>query len=63
MGAKLVKFFELAKEEGGLSAQMRLAMATGISTVKASSEPDSPEILAKFKSAFKEVTGKEAGVA
>lgn len=63
MGAKLVKFFELAKEEGGLSAQMRLAMATGISTVKASSEADTPEVLAKFKAAFKEITGKDVGIA
>jgi len=62
MAAKLVKYFELAKAEGGLAIQMRLAMATGISSLKADSEPDSPENMAKFKSAYKEITGKDASV-
>ena len=62
MGQKLMKFYELAKAEGGLTMQMRLAMKSGMSSPKAAEAPDSPENIQKFKAAFKEVTGKDAPV-
>lgn len=62
MGQKLLKFYDLAKAEGGAMAQMRLAMKTTIPSTKAAEAPDSPENLAKFKSAFREVTGKDAPI-
>ena len=62
MAAKLAKFYDLAKEAGGLPVQMRLAMATGIPSTKAGQEPDSPENVAKFKAAFKDITGKDAPI-
>lgn len=62
MGQKLLKFYELVKTEGGLQLQMRLAMKTGLPSTKASTEPDSPENIAKFKAAFKEITGKDAPI-
>ncbi|MBU0990960.1 MAG: hypothetical protein KJ737_00585 [Proteobacteria bacterium] len=59
MGAKLQKAFELVKEAGGLKAQMRLAMKSGISSEKADSEPDSPEKISKMEVALKELTGND----
>lgn len=63
MGQKLQQIYDLAKSEGGVQMQMRLAMKTGISGPKAATEPDSPENIAKFKAAFKEITGKDAAIA
>jgi len=62
MGQKLAKYYDAIKTEGGFSAQMRLAMKTGLSSVKALDVPDSPDVLAKFKTAYKEITGKDAGI-
>jgi hypothetical protein len=59
MGAKLVKAFGLAKDHGGLQAQMRLAMKSGMSSDKAAAAPDSPENLSKMEKVFKEITGKD----
>lgn len=58
MGAKLVKAFDIAKQAGGAQFQMRLAMKSGMSSVKAASEPDSPENVTKMEAALKDVTGQ-----
>ena len=55
MGARLLKEYEKAKELGGLKAQMRLAMLTRMAGPKAGREPDSPENIAKFETAMKEL--------
>lgn len=60
MAQKLVAMFEFTKSTGGLPAQMRLAIKTGVPSSKAATEPDSPELIAKFKAAIKEITGKDA---
>jgi len=62
MGQKLVKFYELLQAEGGIQSRMRLAMMTNIPSPKAMTEPDSPENIAKFKVAFKGITGKDASI-
>lgn len=62
MGQKLLQYYEFVKKEAGFDGQMRLAMRTMISSTKAGAEPDSPENVAKFRTAVKEVTGKEAPV-
>lgn len=62
MAQKLNQFYELIKAHGGIQSQMRLAMKTGLASAKAATEPDSPENLAKFKAAFKEITGKDAPI-
>ncbi len=62
MAQKLTQFYELIKAHGGMQSQMRLAMKTGLANTKAAAEPDSPENLAKFKAAFKEITGKDAPI-
>lgn len=60
MGKILTQYYDFVKKEGGFDGQMRLAMRTTIPSTKAGSEPDSPENLAKFRAAIKEITGKEA---
>ncbi|RJP26473.1 MAG: hypothetical protein C4527_15025 [Candidatus Omnitrophota bacterium] len=62
MAEKLKKLYEFAEQAGGIEAKMRLAVMSGISSVKAATEPDSPENIAKLKKAIKEVTGKDAPI-
>ncbi|MBN2294146.1 MAG: hypothetical protein JXM70_17095 [Pirellulales bacterium] len=59
MGAKLVQYYDLADKKGGLPVKMRLAMKTGIPSNNAQVEPDSPENLAKFYAAAKEIIGAD----
>jgi hypothetical protein len=62
MAQKLLKYYEFARQEGGMQAQMRLAMMTGIASTKAGEIPDSPEAVTKFATAIKEITGKVAPI-
>lgn len=59
MAAKLMQYYTLAEKSGGLPVKMRLAMKTGIPSQKAATEPDSPENLAKFYLAAKEIIGAD----
>ena len=59
MGQRLVQLIEFAKKCGGMSAQMRLAMKTCVTTGQAGTLPDSAEMVQKFREAVKEVTGQE----
>jgi hypothetical protein len=60
MGQKLVKYYELVAEKGGLQAKMRLAMKTAISSEKAAAADDSPENLTKFYNVVRELIGQSA---
>ncbi len=60
MAERLLKYYDYIKQNGGLPAQMRLAMITCIPSTKAATEPDSPANIEKFRKAIKEITGKEA---
>jgi hypothetical protein len=60
MGEKLVKYYALAEQNGGLSLKLRLAMLTGIQSTKAQETPDSPENLTKFYEAMKKIIGPAA---
>ncbi len=59
MGAKLAQYYALAAKQGGMPLTMRLAMKTGMASTKAAAEPDSPENLAKFYQAAKEILGPD----
>jgi len=59
MAAKLMQYYQLAEQRGGLPVKMRLAMKTGIPSDKAGTEPDSPENLNKFFAAAKEIIGAD----
>ncbi len=55
MGAALTKFYEEAKAVGGLKAQMRLAIKSGLPSNKAAEQQDDPNVVAKLKAAWDEV--------
>lgn len=52
MGAKLLSFYEEAKKIGGTKAQMRLAIMTTVTSGKAETIPDSPDIVSRFEKAL-----------
>lgn len=60
MAARLEKAYEIAEKQGGLQLKMRLAMKSGISSVKAASEPDSPENIDKMKKSLVELGCSDA---
>jgi hypothetical protein len=62
MAQKLMKMYEFVNQQGGLQAQMRLAMKTGTPSSRASTVPDTPDLVEKFKAAVKEITGKDAPI-
>ena len=62
MGKKLLDIYEAIKIDGNKTAQMRLAMKTGITSQRAKDVPDSPELLKKFFDAYKDITGKDCPI-
>ena len=58
MGAKLEACYKFVGDKGGLQFKMRLAVATGVPSTKAGETADTPDIIAKFKTAIKEITGE-----
>ena len=52
MGAQLSAYYDKAKEKGGLSAQVKLAMFTKMSSTEAASADDSPANVKAFDEAF-----------
>jgi hypothetical protein len=59
MGAKMMNIYNAIKEKGGMAAQMRLVMFTGIAMQQAKDAADTPEMLNKLAVAFKEITNIE----
>ncbi|MBN1292967.1 MAG: hypothetical protein JXB48_14090 [Candidatus Latescibacteria bacterium] len=59
MGASLLKYYDWIKQFGGMTAQMRLAMKSGIPSAKAGTIPDTPDAVTKMHNAAKEVSGQE----
>lgn len=52
MGKHLLEMYDEAKKIGGLSAQIRLAILTMISSTKAADLPDSEENMNKFRTSM-----------
>lgn len=55
MGNMLMSYYEKAKALGGLKAQMRLAVLTGMPSQKAQVEADSLDNTNKFEKAMQEL--------
>ena len=55
MGLQLTNFYDQAKEMGGMKAQMRLAILTGVPSSKAGDADDSPDKVSKFQTAMQEL--------
>jgi hypothetical protein len=62
MGTALQRIYDYVGEKGALPAKMRLAMKTGLPEQRAAASPDSPDLVAKFRAAAKEITGAEPPV-
>jgi hypothetical protein len=62
MGQKMLDIYEEIGKEDGMRGQMRLAMITGITSMSAKDIPDTPEKLAEFASAFKQITSKDCPI-
>ncbi|MBN2525733.1 MAG: hypothetical protein JXR76_05005 [Deltaproteobacteria bacterium] len=56
MGAKLEEYFVKVKAEGGLNAQMKLAMLTKMSPAKAKEAPDNEANIRIFEEAIKKLS-------
>ena len=55
MGARLVEFYKEIEDKMGVMGKTRLAMKTSIPSASANETPDSPENIAKFQAAMKEI--------
>jgi hypothetical protein len=55
MGARLVEFYKEIEDKMGVMGKTRLAMKTAIPSASANDTPDSPENIAKFQAAMKEI--------
>lgn len=59
MGAKIVEYFTLAKEKGGVSTAVKLAMKTCITSATAQATPDTPDNIMKIKKVLQELLPNE----
>jgi hypothetical protein len=62
MGVKLTSIYTFIKQDGGMRAQMRLAMMMGLPSQMAANIPDTPELLERFRRAYRDITAKECPV-
>jgi hypothetical protein len=60
MGEKLLQYYKYVEENEGVFGKIRLAQLTHIPSARAATEVDTPEIIERFKSAIKKITGKPA---
>jgi hypothetical protein len=62
MGQKLIRYYDFAKQKGGLSLQVKLAMKTSMSQPQALTAPDSPDNLRRFYTTLVELVGNDPGI-
>jgi hypothetical protein len=55
MAEKIVKYFEFAQSRGGVALKVKLAMKSTITSVTASSFPDSADNIQRIRSALAEL--------
>jgi hypothetical protein len=59
MAERLLRYFKFVRELKGLDGQVKLAQETRMPSVRAETEPDSPENLQRFRQAVKRIIGKD----
>lgn len=57
MGQKLVKYYEYIEAQRGRDGKVALAKLTKVASIVAGGQPDSPELLQRFREAIREITG------
>ncbi|MGO9209859.1 MAG: hypothetical protein ACLPXM_18600 [Terriglobales bacterium] len=60
MAGKLMKYYEYICEQSGFTGKVKLAQLTKLPSTRAAVVPDTPEVLAQFQEAVKQLTGKPA---
>ncbi len=60
MGEKLLKYYKYIQDKEGALGKIRLAQLTLITSARAATEVDTPEIIERFKNAIEKITGKPA---
>jgi hypothetical protein len=60
MGQRLLLYYKYIGEKQGLDGKRQLAFATGLPSILAATEPDSPDKLREFKKAVEEITQQPA---
>ena len=60
MAEKLLKYYKYVSDSHGIGAKIQLAQDTKIPSARAAMEPDSPQNIARFKSAVQKITGRPA---
>lgn len=60
MAEKMVKYYELIEAKAGVQGKMRMIMLTGVAAFIAKTVPETPDAIAKFQKAFREITGQDA---
>ena len=60
MGERLLQFYKYIEDKEGISGKIRLAQLTLITSARARSEADAPELIERFKKAIEKITGKPA---
>lgn len=60
MGQVLASYYEKAKEIGGAKAKIEFVKKVAMAASQAEAVPDSPDLIAKFEKALKEIQ-KELG--
>ncbi len=58
MGEKLLKYYKYIQDKEGLLGMIRLAQLTAITSRRAATEVDTPELIKRFKNAIEKITGK-----
>jgi hypothetical protein len=60
MGEKLLNYYKYIQDNEGFTGKIKLAQLTHIPSVQAAVEPDTPQIIERFKKAIETITGKPA---
>jgi hypothetical protein len=60
MGDKILLYYKYIFEKAGSEGKIRLAQMTHVPSVIAAMEPDTPELIERFREAIEEITGQLA---
>jgi len=60
MAEKLLQYYKYIQDNAGFSGRVKLAQLTHVPSVQATVEPDTPEVIERFKKAIEKITGKPA---
>ena len=57
MAERLMRYYQYVADKAGVLGKTKLAISTKTPSTKAALEPDTPEMIRKFKDAVREITG------